>query len=223
VTGTASSGLSPNGAAVAGTSRFAFVSYVVAALVGVLLLTQAAAGSWLLAALAVGSLPVCLAGGVFVVFGLGAAGSLAASAGLLAVFALAVRQVIAVTAREAPRLRGVNGSGDGPVDAAGAGGDLAIFLTPALVTAVAVAPFAAMGAVPGLELLHTAAAVILGGLASTALVTLFGLPVACRLLGPHLALDSATAVSAADAAHAPDGEHAAYADSAERAGIREDR
>lgn len=154
-----------------GTPRAAFVCYVIAALIGVLLLARAATGSWPLAAVAFGSLPACLAGAVFVVYGLGAAGSLAAAAGVLAVFALAVRQALAVTARAA---RGADG---------GLADGLAIVLTPAVVTAVAVAPFAVIGAVPGMELLHTAAVVILGGLATTTLVSLFGLPVAVLRIG----------------------------------------
>jgi len=248
VSGTASSGLSPNGAAVAGTSRTAFVSYVIAALVAILLIAQAATGSWRLAALAFGSVPVSLAGGVFTVVALGAAGSLAAAAGLLAVFALAVRQAIVVTARAVPRAGAAvaagrgdgvvhgdsvvhgddvvhgDGAGGGGADASDAAGGLAMILTPALVTALALAPFAVMGDVPGMELLHTAAAVILGGLVTITLVSLFVLPVACRLVGPHLALDSAPALSAAEAPHAPrgpDGEQATSAD--ERAGIREER
>jgi hypothetical protein len=99
-----------------------------------------------------------------------------------------------------------------------------MILTSALVTAVAVAPFAVMGDVPGMELLHTAATVILGGLVTITLVSLFVLPVACRLVGPHLALDSPTALSAAEAPHAPrtrDGEQAARDD--EHAGVREER
>jgi Cu/Ag efflux pump CusA len=179
VTGTAATGLSVNGAAVAGTSRGAFAFYVVVALAGMLLIALGATGSWRLAALAFGSLPVSLSGGVLVVFTVGVSGQLAASAGLLGVLALATRQAIAVTAR------------------AGRGLELGMILTPALVTAVALAPFVAMGDVPGMELLHTAAAVVLGGLATTTLVGLFVLPVACRLLGPRLTLDPA-AVSAAD-------------------------
>ncbi len=189
VTGTAApgpgAGAGPGAAAgaglagVAGTSGAALVACVAAALTGVLLIARGATGSWRLAALAFGSLPVSLSGGVLVVFTVGVSGQLAASAGLLGVLALAVRQAIAVTARAA---RGV---------------DLGMILTPALVTAVTLAPFVAMGDVPGMELPHTAAAVVLGGLATTTLAGLFPLPVWCRRLGPRLTLDP-VAVTAAD-------------------------
>jgi Cu/Ag efflux pump CusA len=178
VTGTAATGLSPNGTAAAGTtSPAAFASFVAAALVAVLVIAQAATGSWRLAALAFGSLPVAMSGGALLVFAIGASGRLAAAAGLLGVFALAARQAIAVTARASRASRGVN---------------LESIMTPAVVTAVALAPFAAMGDVPGMEMLHTAAAVILAGLVTTTLVSLFLLPVGCRLLRPreHAAQES---------------------------------
>jgi Cu/Ag efflux pump CusA len=191
VTGTAATGLSPNGTAVPGTSRAVFVSFVAAALIGVLLIAQAATRSWRLAALAFGSLPVAMSGGALLVFAIGAYGQLAAAAGLLGVFALAARQAIAVTARAS---RGIG---------------LGLIVTPAVVTGVALVPFAAMGDEPGLEMLHTTADVLLAGLVTTTLVSLFVLPVACRLLAPRLKLDSAMAASAADAAHTPDGHHVA--------------
>jgi Cu/Ag efflux pump CusA len=191
-------GLSPDSSAVAGTSRTAFVSYVVAALVAVFLIAQAVAGSWRLAALVFGSLPVSLAGGVFMVLALGATGELAAAAGLVGVFAVAVRQAIATVARLRSPRPGLD-SGPGPDPAP----RLAEILTPALVMAVVLAPFVALGGVPGMEMPHTAAAVMLGGLVTTTLVNLFVLPVAGQVFGARLAAGSPVVVSAADAAHPP--------------------
>jgi Cu/Ag efflux pump CusA len=181
------SGSSPAGASQAGTSRVEFVSYVIAALAGILLLVQAASGSWGLALLAFGSLPVSLAGAVLTVFLLGATGSLAAAAGLVAVFAVAAWLAVSVTGRL--RLPALGpGEADGEVwrsqarrAAAASAGDV---VTAAVVTAAALAPFIVIGDVAGLELLHTAAAVILGGLVTVALVSLFVLPAACLRLGP---------------------------------------
>lgn len=188
--GAAGTGLSPNGSAVAGTSRFAFISYVIAALAAIVLIFQAATGSWRLAALSFAALPVCLSGAAGVTFATGAGNALAAAAGLLAVFALAARQLIGVAARA----RSAAGST--------AGGALET-LTPAVVTAVALVPFITMGNVPGLELLHTAAAVILGGLVTTALVSLFAAPVLFRLLGPGPETESAAAPGTLAAARVP--------------------
>ncbi len=53
-----------------------------------------------------------------------------------------------------------------------------------MLTAVVMAPFAAMGHVPGRELLHTAALVILGGLVTTTLVSLFVLPALAQNAAP---------------------------------------
>jgi Cu/Ag efflux pump CusA len=206
VTGTGATGLSPNGSAVPGTSSAVFAGFVAAALLGVLLIAAAATGSWRLAALVFGSLPVALSGGALLVLAIGASAQLGAVVGLLGVFALAARQAIAVTAR------------------ATRGADLGVIMTPAVVTAVALVPFAVMGDVPGLEMLHIAAAVILAGLVTTTLVSLFLLPVGVRLLGPRLRLDSAMAASATDAAHTPDGDHAAHpADRAAADGGQESR
>ena len=91
--------LSPNGSYASGTSRFAFTGYVVAALVAVLLIGQAIAGSWRLGFTSFLVLPACLSGAVLVTFATGQQQTLAAAAGLLAVFALAVRLVIGVAAR----------------------------------------------------------------------------------------------------------------------------
>ena len=168
--------LSPNGSYAGGTSRIAFISYVIAALVAVLLIGQAVTGSWRLGLMSFVLLPACLSGAVLVTFAAGQQGTLAAAAGLLAVFALAARLVIGVGAR----LR----AGAGLDDAGISFDSLAQVAVPALVTAVALVPFIVMGDVPGMELLHTAAAVILGGLVTTIGVCLVVLPVASRLLGP---------------------------------------
>ena len=74
------------------------VSYVVAALIGILLLAQAATGSWRLALVVLGALPVPVAAGVLIAFRIGAQDSLAAMAGLLAVLAIAIQQSFRVTA-----------------------------------------------------------------------------------------------------------------------------
>jgi len=57
----------------------------------------------------------------------------------------------------------------------------------AAVTAVALVPFAVSGGPAGLELLFPAACVIVGGLATILLVSLYVLPVAWLRLGPTLA------------------------------------
>ena len=176
--------LSPNGGS-GGTSRIAFIGYVTAALIAVLLIGQAITGSWRLGFASFLLLPACLSGAVLVTYATGQQGTLAAAAGLLAVFALAVRLVIGVAARLRARATGALGAPGAP--GAGTGFEpLAQVAVPAGVIAVTLLPFIVMGDVPGMELLHTAAAVILGGLATTALLCVFVLPVITRLFRPAL-------------------------------------
>jgi Cu/Ag efflux pump CusA len=166
------------------TSRFEFTGYVVAALAGVLLLAHAVLGSWRLALLVFGSLPVSLAGGVLTAFAAGATGSLGATAGLVAVFGIAVRLAISVTARiRGPQAAG--GSDRARQDAVGAAGQLAVI---AVVTVAVLLPFIIVGD----GLLRDAAAVICGGLITTTLVSLFALPVACLRLGAAAAASPST-------------------------------
>jgi Cu/Ag efflux pump CusA len=197
--------LSPNGASAGGTSRFAFIGYVVAALVAILLIAQAITGSWRLGLTSFLVLPACLSGAVLVTFAAGQQETLAAAAGLLAVYALAVRLVIGVAARL--RAGAADDAWAANVDGTGAAADVgspATVAVPALVTAVTLVPFIVMGDVPGMELLHTAAAVILGGLVTTVLVCLFVLPVASRLFGPGPRVESGETLAGIDIAGGAD-------------------
>jgi Cu/Ag efflux pump CusA len=157
--------------------------YVLAALIGVLLLAQAATGSWRLALLVLTALPVPVAAGVLTAFALGAQDSLAAMTGLLGVLAIAIYQAFRVTAT----IRRAHPGGRGPLTqdrlvaaAADASGPV---ITAATVGAAALVPFIAMGDTAGTELLHTAAAVILAGLVAATLLNTIVLPVACLRFG----------------------------------------
>ena len=165
-------------------------SYVIAALIGILLLAQAATGSWRLALLVLAALPVPVAAGTLTALRIGEQDSLAAVAGLLAVLAIAIQQAFGVTAaiRRAHRGNSADPGHRGQLtaglvaDAAAEAGGPAI--TSAAVAAVALAPFIVMGEVAGNELLHTAAAVILAGLIAATLVNTLVLPAACLRFGP---------------------------------------
>jgi Cu/Ag efflux pump CusA len=166
-------------------------SYVIAALIGILLLAQATTRSWRLALLVLAALPVPVAAGVLTARALGAQDSLAAMAALLGVLAIALQQAFRVTAaiRRAQLADGAASGSGGRLtpglvaDAtAGAGGGPAI--TAAAVAGVALVPFIVMGDVAGNELLHTAAAVILAGLIAATLLNTLVLPAACLAFGP---------------------------------------
>jgi hypothetical protein len=161
---------------VPGTSFLVLLAYVLAALLGIFLIGHAAIGSWRLALVAFGTLPVAMGGALLVVYAAHWTGSLGAVAGLLAVFGLAARQAVTVIGR----IR--EGHQDISAAAASAAGHA---VTLAVVTAAALAPFAVFGDKAGLELLWPAACVILGGLVTITLVSLIALPVECLALGPE--------------------------------------
>jgi Cu/Ag efflux pump CusA len=168
-----------------GLSGARLASYVIAALIGILLLAQAVTRSWRLALLVLAALPVPVAAGGLAAFALGAQDSLAAMAALLGVLAIALQQAFRVTAaiRSAHLAAGGQLTPGLVADAAAdAGGGPVI--TAAAVAGLALLPFIVMGDVAGNELLHTAAAVILAGLVAATLLNTLVLPAACLRFGP---------------------------------------
>jgi len=159
-------------------------SYVIAALIGILLLAQAVTGSWRLALLALAALPVPVAAGVLTAFVLGTQDSLAAMAGLLGVTAIAIHQAFRVTAA----IRRAHLADGGPLTpgllvaaATDASGPV---VTAAAVAALALVPFIVAGDVAGNELLYAAAPVLLAGLVTATLLNTFVLSAACLWFGP---------------------------------------
>ncbi|MHB8694371.1 MAG: efflux RND transporter permease subunit [Solirubrobacteraceae bacterium] len=155
------------------TSRATFLSYVAAALLGILFVLQAALESWLLAVLMMLAIPAGLSGGVLVAVLSGNAGSLGSVAGLIAVLAIAVRQALSMSARTHP-LR--EHDPDAPALAAAGAGEIGPALAAVSATAVALVPLLVLGSVAGNELTRDAAAVILGGLVTSTLINLLILP-----------------------------------------------
>jgi Cu/Ag efflux pump CusA len=171
----------PAGQAVFG---WRLASYVIAALVGILLLAQAVTGSWRLALLVLASLPVPVAVGLLTAYRLGTQDSLAALAGLLGVLAVAIHQAFRVTAA----IRRAHLADGGPLPpglaAAAAAGAAGPAFTAALMSAAALVPFVVAGQVAGNELPHAAAPVILAGLGAATLLNTLVLPAACLWFGP---------------------------------------
>jgi Cu/Ag efflux pump CusA len=166
------------------TSHAAFFSYLLAAAVGIVLLLQAAFGSWRLAIAFFCILPLYLAGALIVAVGSGQAGTLGADAGMLAVIAFAVRQGMPLV--DAARRRQLD---EGPLTATivrrAAVERFAPALGAAAVLAVTLVPFVVLGDVAGNELTRVSAAVMMGGLVSATLLNLLILPVICVALGPR--------------------------------------
>jgi Cu/Ag efflux pump CusA len=151
------------------------LGFVAAAAIGVLLLLQAAFGSWRLAAMTFLALPLALSGGVVAMALTGAQLSVGSLVGLLTVFAIAVRAAIFQVARyqELERERM-------PLDVAlvirGTRERFSATLTTAVATALAFAPFLVLGDRAGLEILRPAAVVVVGGLVTSTLLALFVVP-----------------------------------------------
>ncbi len=151
------------------------VAYVVAFVVALYFLLQAAFGSWRLATLLFLLLPVALSGGVLVALLREDVLSAASLLGLLAVLAVAARGGI----RQIRHYQRLERTGDRP------GPDLVLrgtregfdsVVIPALATAAALAPLLLFGVTAGLEIVQPLVAIVLGGLLTAALVNLLVLP-----------------------------------------------
>jgi multidrug efflux pump subunit AcrB len=160
--------------------RVAGVALAVA--VAILLLLQSAFGSWRLAGLLFVTIPLGVSGGVLAAWFVGGIKSLPALLGILAVLGIVIRNGILL-------IRSYQEAADDPRTASKADGVLAatraqvtpIVLT-ALLTACVMFPLAVGGVVGGTEFLQPLAVVVLGGLVSAILWSVFVLPALCLRL-----------------------------------------
>jgi Cu/Ag efflux pump CusA len=152
------------------------LTYAVGASLAILLLLQAAFGSWRLASLLFLTLPMALVGGVLAAYaGIGAI-SLGALIGFFTVLGIAARNgIMMITHFQHLERREGEAFGPGLV-LRGAGERLAPILMTASATALALLPLAVLGDRPGQEIEHPMAIVILGGLVSSTLLNLFVVP-----------------------------------------------
>jgi Cu/Ag efflux pump CusA len=157
--------------------RESLIALVLAALVAIFLLLQAAFGSWRLALLAFLALPLALSGGVAAALLTGGTFTLGSIAGLVGVLGIAARCVVTLI-RHYHRLEHDDGAAFGPdLVVAGTRTAMAPTLTSVLAVAVVLAPIVVVGSIPGFEMVHPMAVVVLGGLLTTVAVTLFVVPV----------------------------------------------
>ncbi len=147
-----------------------------AALVVILLLLQAAFGSMRLTVLVFLLLPMALVGGLLAVRMGDGILSLGSLVGFLAVFGIAARNGILMVSHF-QRLEREEGIPFGPaLVIRGASERLAPILMTACATGLALVPLAVAGSLPGHEIEHPMAVVILGGLVTATLMNLFVLP-----------------------------------------------
>jgi CzcA family heavy metal efflux pump len=146
------------------------------AAVAIILLLQLAFGSWRLATLLFVTLPMALVGGLIAVWFGGAQITIGALVGFFTVFGIAARNGILMI-NHCQHLETEEGMEFGPdLVVRGASERLAPILMTSLATGLALVPLVVAGNQPGREIEYPLAVVILGGLASSTLLTLFVVP-----------------------------------------------
>jgi CzcA family heavy metal efflux pump len=148
----------------------------IAALLAAFLLMQAAFMSWRLALLGLLSLPVALVGGVVAALINGAELSLGALIGFLALFGLAARNGMVLIRHLQDLERDERAPFGADLVRRGARERLGPIATTASASAAVALMLVVLGSRPGLEIISPMAAVILGGLVTTTLLSLFVLP-----------------------------------------------
>ncbi|MGZ6707838.1 MAG: efflux RND transporter permease subunit [Solirubrobacteraceae bacterium] len=155
----------------------------IVALVGIFLFLQAAFRSWRLASVAFLALPTALLGGELAALIDGGTVSLGSLIGLLAVLGLAARNGVVLFSHAQRIDASEDGAiGHGPTVRA-ARDRLAPILISMSATAVVLLPFLVLGNRAGYEIVRPMAVVMLGGLVTCALMTLFLLPVVFARFG----------------------------------------
>ncbi len=150
--------------------------FAIAAVIGVFLLLRSAFRSWRLAGLAFLALPLALAGGVLAAYAGGRLISLGSLVGFFTVLGIAARNGIMMI-NHFQYLERHEGEAFGPgLVLRGARERLAPILMTALATGLALVPLAIAGNLPGHEIEHPMAVVILGGLVTATLLNLFVVP-----------------------------------------------
>jgi CzcA family heavy metal efflux pump len=144
--------------------------------IGVLLLLGAAFGNWKLAILSFLTLPSALVGGVLAAYAGDGVISLGSLVGFLTVFGIAARNGIMLISHF-QYLEDHEGESFGPdLVLRGARERIAPILMTASAAALALVPLVVAGSIPGNEIEHPMAVVILGGLVTSTLLNLFIVP-----------------------------------------------
>jgi Cu/Ag efflux pump CusA len=151
------------------------LAFAAAAAIAAFLLLQAFMRSWRLALLTFAAMPVALAGGVPAALLASSDLSLGAAAGFLAVFGIAIRHALLLVGRARELEREGVPFGPELVERAARERLGPVLATTLGLVALAI-PFVVLGTRAGLEVVHPMAVVLIGGLVTTTLVSLFVLP-----------------------------------------------
>jgi Cu/Ag efflux pump CusA len=159
------------------------VGFALAAAIGIFLLLQAAFRSWRLASAVFLALPVALVGGELAGIVDGGRFSLGSLLGLLAVLGIAARSCV-VLGMHYDRLQREGEVVRPRLVLRGAGDRVGPILLTAAGTAAVLLPVVALGDRAGYEIVHPMAVVMLGGLVTSTLLTLFLIPAVYARFGP---------------------------------------
>jgi Cu/Ag efflux pump CusA len=144
--------------------------------IGILLILQTAFTSWRLAFLVILTLPMALVGGVLAAFATGGVLYLGSLVGFFTVLGIAARNGILMI-NHFQHLERQEGEPFGPaLVLRGAKERLSPILMTSLAAGLALVPLVVPGTIPGHEIEHPMAVVILGGLATSTLLNLFVVP-----------------------------------------------
>ena len=153
-----------------------FIAVTIAVAIAIFLMLQAAFGSWRLASLLFLTAPLALSGGIVALVISGGTFSIGSSIGLLAVYGIAIRLGLSLVS-QLESLQLDEGMDVGPeLVARGLHDRFAPNMMTVLVTALAMLPLVLFGDIAGQEVAQPMAVVILGGLVSSVIVTMFVLP-----------------------------------------------
>lgn len=170
----------------------------VAAAIGMLLLLQACFGSWRLATLSFLTPLIAVAGGMLAARIAGGTLSLGSYIGLFAVCGIGMRNGVLLMSH-CQHLEHDEGEVDAPsIVLRGSRDRLAPILMTALSTGLIALTFVAIGSVPGQELVHPLAIIVLGGVIAATISTLFIVP--ALYVAPALYLRNPRPSSADDSA-----------------------
>jgi CzcA family heavy metal efflux pump len=148
----------------------------IAAAIGIFLLLQAAFGSWRMASLLFLTLPLALVGGALAVVIDGGTMELGSLVGFLTIFGIAVRNGVTLIKRYQHLERHEGATFGRDLVLRGARERLAPILLTATATGLFFLPFVLLGDLPGHEIVNPMGGVILGGLATSTLLSLFLMP-----------------------------------------------
>ncbi len=148
----------------------------IGAAIAVFLLLQASFGSWRLATLSFLTLPMALVGGALAAYLGGGVLSLGSLVGFFTVFGIAARNGILMI-NHFQHLERYEGETFGPqLVLRGARERLSPILMTTLATGLAIVPLVIAGDIPGHEIEHPLAVVVIGGLVTSTLLNLFVVP-----------------------------------------------